>query len=333
MTLGLPVLLVVTFALGALGTRAALGYARRRGVLDLPGRRSSHARPTPRGGGIAIAGAATVAAVALLAGGALPTWTGLVWLGVLAVAVVGWIDDHRPLGVGVRLAVHLAAGGWILWWIPGIPAFWPLWAALILATAWTINLYNFMDGIDGLAAAEAVFVFAAAGWMMAQPAAGLRELAWGVAAAGCGFLLYNHPPARIFMGDVGSAFLGAAAAALAVAGWAVGALAWWMWLILGAVFWVDASYTLFVRTVSGQRIWEAHRSHAYQILARRWRSHGRVTALVSFYNVFWLLPLAGWAQREPGRWPWALGLAVVPVLSACVALGAGRPERAAEAPS
>lgn len=274
--------------------------------------------------------AVMVAWAGLWAFGALPGWMGWMGLAPLVVALVGWIDDHRPLSAGLRLSVHLAAGLWMVAWVPAVPeAGWL--AAAVLAVAWTVNLYNFMDGIDGLAAAEAVFVFAAVGWLLPDCAAGLQVLAWSVAAASAGFLFYNRPPARIFLGDVGSGFLGAAVAVLALAGQAVG-LPLWVWLVLGAVFWVDATYTLIVRGASGQRVWEAHRSHAYQILARRWGSHSRVLFLVLAYDLGWLLPVTVWALRAPDRWPWALALGAAPVLVLCAGLGAGRaPARHSEA--
>ncbi len=325
-------LLAGASVLSAAGTALAWRYALRHGVLDVPGARSSHDVPTPRGGGISIVAAATGVLLLLVFSGRLSPWLGTAWLASLAVALVGWMDDHRGSSPWLRLAVHLGAAAWVVGHVP-IPTQSGLTLGLgILAVAWVVNLYNFMDGIDGLAAGEAVFLCLGAGVLMAEPAAALEALAWGVAGASAGFLVLNWPPARIFMGDVGSGFLGITVALLALAAWATGALSLGVWLVLGAVFWVDATYTLLVRALTRQPVWEAHRSHAYQILARRWGSHGRVTRVALAYNVFWLFPLAAWCGGAPHKLLVALLLAVVPVLGLCVAVRAGLPEPKGSAP-
>lgn len=312
------------FLLGALGTEMARSYALRRGVLDVPGTRSSHTRPVPRGGGIALVAASTAALVVLWLSGRLPGWLAAAWTAPLAVALVGWIDDHRHLSPALRLAVHLGAAAWLLFSIPVQTPGWAGWLFGVLGGAWVVNLYNFMDGIDGLAAAEAIFVCLAAGWLMDDQTRALSGLTWAVAGACAGFLPFNLPPARIFMGDVGSAFLGAVLVTLALAAQASDALPLATWLVLGAVFWVDATYTLAVRLLRGQRVWQPHRGHAYQILARRWGGHGRVTMAVLLYDALWLLPLAVWSEGDPHRGYWAVVMAAGPVLLLCLWSGAGR---------
>jgi Fuc2NAc and GlcNAc transferase len=147
-------------------------------------------------------------------------------------------------------------------------------------------------------------------------------------AASAGFLIWNWPPAKIFMGDVGSGYLGYVIAVLAMAATRDSPVAVWVWLILGGVFFVDATVTLARRSLTGERLHEAHRSHAYQWLARRWRSHRRVTLSVLAVNVFWLLPAAWLAMRYPRFAVWSLAGAFVPLIIVAIAAGAGLREQA-----
>jgi Fuc2NAc and GlcNAc transferase len=199
----------------------------------------------------------------------------------------------------------------------------------VLGVVWTLNLFNFMDGIDGIAASEAVFVGGGAILL------GLHTASTDVAAVACilcaasaGFLIWNWPPAKIFMGDVGSGYLGYVIAVLAMAATLDNPVAVWVWLILGGVFFVDATVTLARRSLMGERLHEAHRSHAYQWLARRWRSHRRVTLSVLAVNVFWLLPAAWLAMRYPQFAVWSLTGAFVPLIILAIAAGAGLREQA-----
>jgi Fuc2NAc and GlcNAc transferase len=146
-------------------------------------------------------------------------------------------------------------------------------------------------------------------------------------AASAGFLIWNWPPAKIFMGDVGSGYLGYVIAVLAMAATRDNPAAVWVWLILGGVFFVDATVTLARRSLLGERLDEAHRSHAYQWLARRWRSHRRVTLSVLAVNVFWLLPAAWLAMRYPRAALWSLAGAFAPLIILAIAAGAGRREQ------
>ena len=239
--------------------------------------------------------------------------------------------------------------------------------ALMLLGTWWINLYNFMDGIDGIAASQALFMLLAGvllrSLMLAENGAdtapGLLERLqlqflttdpWSVgsliiAAATAGFLAHNWAPARIFMGDAGSLFLGFSI--LAVAGLDItGHLTWLReaqltgetdvsagygipvtsWMILGALFITDATVTLLRRLLSGQRVGDAHRSHAYQRLSRHWNSHARVTLVYCLINVLWLLPLAALARLQPGQAWHLVALAYLPLVIAAYLLGAGRKE-------
>ncbi|HYG05977.1 MAG TPA: glycosyltransferase family 4 protein [Stenotrophomonas sp.] len=263
----------VICALSVLGTWAARGYALRRRLLDEPGERRSHVVATPRGGGMAIVGAMLVAA-----GWAAWRWPGQgitiagAAIGLALVAGIGWWDDHRPLSARLRLAVHVLASllwGAVVWRISGNAWMGALAAAFAVGL---INVWNFMDGINGLAASQAALAAAAYAWVLAPP---LSSWGWALAAACLGFLPFNFPRARIFLGDAGSGGLGFMLAVLFGLGLAAGLSPWSLWLPLGT-FLVDAGFTLIGRMLSGQRWWEPHAQHVYQRLGRRF-GHTRVT--------------------------------------------------------
>jgi Fuc2NAc and GlcNAc transferase len=321
--------------ISALITYTVLRLALARGLLDLPNERSSHAQPTPRGGGTAIVVASTAAFIGLYLLGRLDIRVLAALLGGLLVAGVGLIDDHRPLRAGPRLGVHLIAALWAVAWLGGLP---PLrvgtrlaelgvigYALATLAVAWTTNLFNFMDGIDGIAACEAAFV-AVAGATLSVAGSGAAGAALVFAAACMGFLMWNWPPARIFMGDVGSGYLGYILAVLALATAREDGTAAWIWLILGGVFFADATVTLIRRVLRREPLYQAHRSHAYQWLARRWGTHRSVTAAVLLVNLCWLLPCAVCAMKFPDYSVWIAAGALAAVAIIALAAGAGRPE-------
>ena len=271
----MTVWLALFFAIGAVGTWLARTYAVQRNLIDHPGERRSHGTATPRGGGIAIVLALLVATLAL----AVRDPSSVVMLagfaaGLLLVAGIGWWDDHRPLPVGSRLAVHAIAASMLsIVVFSTYGEFWLAIAAFAAAVVLT-NIWNFMDGINGLAASQAALVAAAFAAAMSGSAWGW--LGWALVAACVGFLPFNFPHARIFLGDVGSGALGFAIAALAVT--AVGdGMAWPLaWLPLGA-FVIDAGLTLGRRIWRAERWWTAHAQHAYQGWARRIDSHVPVT--------------------------------------------------------
>jgi Fuc2NAc and GlcNAc transferase len=327
-------------AAAALLTNLVRAVARGTGALDIPNERSSHGVPTPRGGGLAVVIVTSAALVLLALRGTLPTE--LVWaltVGGLAVAAVGFADDHRSLSAATRLTVHSAAAFWALAWLGGLP---PLqigthvvasgWGGYVLGAlgiVWAVNLFNFMDGVDGIAASEAIFM-AMLGGLIAAGGNVVGSAAVTFAAACGGFLLWNWPPARIFLGDVGSGYLGYVLVVLALAATRHSPAALWVWLILGGVFYVDATTTLVRRTLRGERVYEAHRSHAYQWLGRRWGSHGRVTGAVLVVNLLWLLPWAVLARRRPDLAVFAVLVAFIPLAAVVLLLGAGRRERNAD---
>lgn len=294
----LVVVLVAAYGL----TFALRRYALARSLMDVPNARSSHTVPTPRGGGVAIV-LVFLAAISLLALGAMldtHVWLALFGSGAL-VAVVGFLDDHNHIAARWRLLGHFAAGAWALLWLGGMPgvlgavdglaALWWLFGLFYLV--WMLNLYNFMDGIDGIASVEAICV--CAGACLIYALGGHPQLMWLpalLAAAVSGFLLWNWPPAKIFMGDAGSGFLGLILAILSVqAGW-VETDYFWAWVILLGVFIVDATFTLLRRLLRGDKVYQAHRSHAYQYASRVYGRHLPVTVATALITLGWLLPWA-----------------------------------------
>lgn len=242
--------------------------------LDKPNERSLHVVPVPRTGGIAIITGIVAASLWLRVGPSL-------LVPAIALAIASYFDDRHALPAAVRLVIHLVAAGVFLW-LAADSSGAALLIVLLFAIAWITNLYNFMDGSDGLAGGMAVIGFSTYG--LAAWLGGNRELellAWSIAAAATGFLIFNFPPAKIFMGDVGSIPLGFLAGAFGVSGWQQGLWPLWFPPVVFAPFIIDASMTLARRIRRGERIWEAHRQHYYQRLILSGWSHRR-TALSEF---------------------------------------------------
>jgi Fuc2NAc and GlcNAc transferase len=280
-------------------------YALSRSLLDIPNERSSHSVPTPRGGGVAIVLIFLSGLPLLAIAGALPT--ALLWglLGAGAgVALIGFLDDHGHIAARWRLLAHFLAAGWALICLGGLPALTVdgftlemgllghLLAAVYLV--WMLNLYNFMDGIDGIAGIEAMTV--CLGGVLLYALASPGGFAWAVPllllSAVAGFLFWNYPPAKIFMGDAGSGFLGLVLGVLSLqAAWVAPEL-FWGWVILLGTFIVDATVTLLRRVRRGDKFYEAHRSHAYQYASRRYGAHKPISLAFGAINLFWLMPIA-----------------------------------------
>jgi Fuc2NAc and GlcNAc transferase len=309
-----------------------LRYSGLRRLVDQPNARSSHSIPTPRGGGLSIVVVTTCAVAILYAQGLLapPLAVALV-LGGLSVAAVGFWDDVRSAPIIVRMTVHLGSAALAVYCLGSfgldLGALAPVLS--ILAIVWVLNLFNFMDGIDGIAASEAACVlFGAVGLGLFVARCPPTDLAPALVAgaASLGFLKWNWPPGAIFMGDVGSGYLGYVVAVIALGLSRTTAINMYAWLILGGVFFVDATLTLGRRLLRRERIYQAHRTHAYQWLARRWGSHSRVTITVIMINLLWLLPCAALAVKFPGSALWICIVALAP-LAVCAWLGgSGRPE-------
>jgi UDP-N-acetylmuramyl pentapeptide phosphotransferase/UDP-N-acetylglucosamine-1-phosphate transferase len=277
----------------ALVTEACIQYARRRGLLDLAGPRRSHVGAVPRGGGLAIVLALGGACWLLVVGGWLDDAVALRFaVALFAVAAIGWIDDHRPLPASLRLLVHVAAAlGFLLPLTATGGAGFLLLAAAVLLLVTAVNFWNFMDGIDGIASLQAVFVAAVLVHAFGQHGeGGMLLLSLAVVAACLGFLPFNLPRARIFLGDVGSGGIGFAIGALLLLAVQRGALDVWTALLLPSAFWLDAGLTLASRMLRGRRWYTAHREHLYQWLARRGRSHLNVDVLFALWNLLIVLP-------------------------------------------
>jgi Fuc2NAc and GlcNAc transferase len=320
--------------LSALLTALVRRHALATSMLDIPNARSSHAHATPRGGGLGIVLVLIPGIVALWIRDAVVVTVLIACVvGGAMVAAVGYLDDRRGLPALPRLLVHVAAVGIAM--ILLLPS--PLSGSVALAQVmaygvlavgaiWSINLFNFMDGIDGIAASQAAFMSGAMAILVGDVGG---DSAWSslcalTAGGSVGFLLWNWPPARIFMGDVGSGFLGFWIAIMAIALHLSGVLSIWTSITLGSIFLADATTTLFRRVLSGQRWYEAHRTHAYQILARKWSSHRKVTVLTWWINLLVVLPLA-YASTVWTDVAMLIALGLVTSLGAvCFAIGAGR---------
>jgi Fuc2NAc and GlcNAc transferase len=307
-------------------------------LVDVPNPRSSHVVPTPRGGGAAIVIVTLLALPILAVIGALSWRTACGWFGAGAlVAAVGFSDDHAHIEAKWRLLAHFIAAVWLVGWIGGLPPLWVGGPAIslgwfgdllaILYVMWLLNLSNFMDGIDGIAAVEVITVSLSGALLYLLAALGGTRWMTPLVVAGAtvGFLLWNWPPAKIFMGDVGSGFLGLALAALSLdAAWVAPRL-FWAWIILLGVFVVDATVTLVRRTARGDRFYEAHRTHAYQHAAARWGAHLPVTVATGLITLVWLLPLA--ILVTVGTFDGISGvlIAYAPLVIAALWLNAGKP--------
>lgn len=331
--------LAVTLAAGVLAWAVAALVRRHAATLGLvaePNARSSHSAPTATGGGLGIVAGGTLAGLFAALQGR-PETLFVVVLALL-VAALGFIDDRRPIPARWRLMAQLLLVGIMVALFPaaslaatiGLGSLPPIvaTAAIILAATYWLNTFNFMDGIDSLASVQAVFMLVAALWLSGGGAAETQHFWWfaGVAAATLGFLTLNWPPARLFMGDAGSTFLGFILAHQALVSIVNGWLSPFQWLILAALFLSDATLTLFRRALRREPVFSAHRLHAYQHLSRRWSSHRRVALLYLAVNLLLLLPLAWWAGLYPATAPLAAGLAYALLAGGLLWAGAGAPE-------
>jgi UDP-GlcNAc:undecaprenyl-phosphate GlcNAc-1-phosphate transferase len=295
----LPVLTLLSFLVALLAVRLLIsrfGHL----ALDEPNARSLHERPVPRTGGIAVLLGASIA----FAFGAEPLWLPAAL--ALALGVVSLADDLYRLPTLGRLTAHLAAAAVAVWYLLS-PMHVVEMAFLVLAVAWITDLYNFMDGSDGVAGGMATIGFgtyALAAWLSGEAA--LAALCIALSAASAAFLLHNVHPARIFLGDVGSIPLGFFAGVLGLAGWRNDAWPLWFPLMVFGPFIADATVTLLRRLIRGDKIWKAHREHYYQRMVLMGLGHRR-TALLG-YALMALCAGAALAGRNQAPWVQALAL-------------------------
>jgi UDP-N-acetylmuramyl pentapeptide phosphotransferase/UDP-N-acetylglucosamine-1-phosphate transferase len=297
------VLFATSFVASFVGVSLFTRWSTDRGIFDLPNERSSHSLPTPRGGGLIIALVSLAAYVIIgLALGLSLSW-GYV-AGALLVAVVSWIDDLYSLPFWGRLIFHILAAGLLIWDV----GFWSHLSIPLTATditlgsgfgvlltvvwlVWLLNAYNFMDGIDGLAALQAVISCVA--WAVLASLMNLPSVflfSGIVACASAGFLMHNWQPAKVFMGDVGSAFLGFTLAAMPLLArdekWVDSSGIFFAGILFVWFFVFDTVFTLFRRLVGRQRVWEAHRDHIYQKLVIDGKTHSGVALLYGVSSAF-----------------------------------------------
>jgi Fuc2NAc and GlcNAc transferase len=319
---------LLAFGLALLGTWLLIHFAPQLHLIDRPNERSSHLRPTPRGGGIALVVAVLAGAVALP--GPLPLAIRPALVAALPIAIAGLVDDRYGLSARVRFGIHLlAALGCALSFTGPVEIGLPRYLLLplaVLAIVWGTNLFNFMDGIDGIAGAEGLFIAGIGGALLADSVPPVAAALWIIAAACAGFLIWNWAPARIFMGDVGSGFFGFLLAAIAALTVMQGLLGIPVWLILWGTFIADTGVTLARRMLRGEQWWNAHRTHAYQRLSRRFGSHAKSALLYAAINVLVLAPAATLAHLQPAAAWWICIATVGALVLFAWRAGAGTPD-------
>jgi Fuc2NAc and GlcNAc transferase len=337
MASSLIIVLSVSFAASAAITWVWVQVARRYHVIDQPNARGAHSHPTPRGGGIAIVLVSVAAFLAFAPYFSSPADSLFyaVSLGGLAVGILGVLDDLYSLRARFRFAIQLAIAAGAVYFLPELPQLpvvslidWPSWlvfCAAVLSIVWSINLFNFMDGINGLAGSEAIFVLLGA--VLILVVSGQHsDLGMLIVVVGAvlGFLVFNFPNAKVFMGDSGSCFLGYVIAIFALGSSGSDSISPWSWVILYGIFVVDTTVTLLVRIATGQKWYLPHNLHAYQKLARAQGSHARVTSMIFIVNVVWCLPLAVLATLFSDYSFLIVMIALIPITMGVVKLGGGR---------
>ncbi len=334
------ILLLIGFTvLSSVLTGVLRRYAIRKEIIDIPNFRSSHTTPTPRGGGVSIV-------ITFLMGLVIFPYLNVVsWeialpflLAGLIIAIIGFLDDHGHIRAEIRLFFHFLSAGIVVFGVSGLPelSFFGYkidfsiigWVLATVATVWILNLFNFMDGIDGIAGIEAFISTLVMGILnyFILDQMNIALLHFALAATVLGFLIWNFPPAKIFMGDAGSGFLGLMLAALLLLSSHISESLFWGWLVMLGVFIVDATYTLIHRLIRGEKPHQAHRSHAYQFASRRYGSHKKITLAVLLINVFWLAPISALIVIANIDGFTALLFAYIPLIFLAIKFSAGGDE-------
>ncbi len=318
----------------AFSTQLLLGYLRRKNIMDVANERSSHSGSVPRGGGIAFK-SVSIMMLMLITWLTSPTGVNLYLLSLAAITIgfIGFIDDIKSLNPLLRLVAQLIASVLVI--IAGIdfanitlgitlsPILSMIFAILFLI--WNTNLFNFMDGIDGIAGSQIVTVGLSSFFLISLNGPHSLGLVWlTIAASAIGFLIWNWHPAKLFMGDVGSASAGFILAALALWGESSGIMKLPIFLILHGYFIVDATYTLIVRVSRGKKPHIAHRSHAYQHAVQSGWTHSKTTSAMILINLIWLLPIAWYAiDKSPALQMLMICIAYAPLLVVNIFMKAG----------
>ena len=307
----LAVFSVFVFFLAYYITSCVRNYSLRNNVIDIPNDRSSHETPTPTGGGLSIS-ISILLSVLLFSGGtnnviSLPLGLGPA---TLVIAVVGWMDIHSEVSTLTRAIIYLLASVWAVLILGGLDSLtigstrvelaWLGSALAIVSLSWLINLYNFMDGTDGLAGVQAIST-ALFGTIFFQYSGDFvaATICLAILFSSLGFLIWNWAGAKIFMGDVGSCTLGFSFGVLAIYGELTGTVPIYVWMILLSVFISDATYTLVKRILRRETWYRAHNTHAYQRLVQMGKRHDSIAAYVFYTNTLILGPLAFFVIERP----------------------------------
>jgi Fuc2NAc and GlcNAc transferase len=334
-----PLILIASFLASVVFTGAYRRIALRANFVDLPVSRSAHSSPVPVGGGVVIFLLFLITIMFLFAGGKLSVGQFMALSASSAIAIVGFVDDIKELKIKWRIYPQLFASIWAVWWIGGIPEVnfytwtvsqqWLLNFLGVIGIVWLVNLYNFMDGIDGLAASELSFVnLMSLLFVINNSDSAFSILSLVSLGSALGFLVWNWSPAKVFMGDVGSGFIGFMLGVIAIISIQQQTMTVWTWLILLAVFVVDATLTLLKRFAARQKWYQGHASHAYQKAAKRFNSHRKVTIAIMLINIFWLAPLASLSVLYPKLGIALTAAAIVPLILLATRLQAGKEDKA-----
>ena len=322
------------FFLTVLLTGVIAKVAARLSLIDYPVARSAHLIPKPSGGGIVIIGAFLFCTYFYYFYGHISDHTFYALLGTIPIAAVGLFDDLSRASLRLRLLIQFLGAFWVIFWFEGVTSIdfslfeianpWVLMFLGVVSVVWLLNLYNFMDGIDAIAATELLFVNAMSSIFAIQAGdMALALLSASLFAASAGFLVWNWPPAKLFMGDVGSSSIGFILGVLALASMHNGTLTAWTWLILLGVFVADSGVTLIVRFVNKEKWHEGHSCHAYQNAARRWGSHEKVVIWMLLINLIWLAPLSWLSLLYPKNGFYISFVALTPLVYLCLKHRAG----------
>jgi Fuc2NAc and GlcNAc transferase len=318
-------LIVPIIACSWIGVFLYKKYALYIGIMSNPNYRTLHESPIPRGGGIVFS--ILFISVIFLIWQYLQLSDNLfliLGVGGGMAALLGFIDDIKDIRARIKLIIQLLLSGWAVYWLYSdnllllnwIPIFITIPACLFLMV-WMMNAYNFMDGVDGMAASGAIFasLTLALVLFLTDNSVELILIFILIAATVGGFIIFNWPPATIFMGDAGSVFLGYVFGSLLLFTTLNGYLSIWIWLTVFGYFFADTTVTQIVRVISIKKWYSvAHRSHAYQNLARITGSHLKVTSGVALYNIIWILPLTIWSVLQPEMGAIFTMLAIAPAL-------------------
>jgi glycosyltransferase WbpL len=298
--IGLFFVLIISIMLTGLVRKYALSHS----IIDIPNERSSHTVPTPRGGGLAIV-ILLLMAIGYCYLSEKVSFEFMLALGggILIVAIVGWIDDHKHIPAVNRAIVYTLAAIWAITWINrefplyndtfGFPFGLLGSLFIVVGIVWLTNLFNFMDGTDALAGMESICASSVACFLFfLEGQYGMMLISAVIFVSCCGFLFWNWPPAKIFMGDVGSCSLGFCFGILAVLSELTNSFPIAIWFVLLAVFICDATFTLLIRIIRREKWYKAHKTHAYQRLVLCGMSHKKLVNLISAINILILWPSA-----------------------------------------